>query len=65
MFVLWGGYAQKKEKLVTQSRHRVQKTAHPSPLSAHKFLGSRPYSAINALLEAVGEKPIDWCIPSR
>ncbi len=62
VFALWGGHAQKKAKLVTEDRHRVVTAAHPSPLSAGKFLGSRPYSAINAALEEVGEEPIDWCV---
>jgi uracil-DNA glycosylase len=63
VFVLWGGYAQKKKKLITQERHPVLLAAHPSPLSVKKFLGSRPYSAINRALEEVGEEPIDWCLP--
>jgi uracil-DNA glycosylase len=63
VFVLWGAYAQKKEKLITEERHRVVKAAHPSPLSAKKFLGSRTFSAINGALEELGEKPIDWQIP--
>jgi uracil-DNA glycosylase len=36
-------------------------SAHPSPLSAHRgFLGSRPFSRVNALLEQQGAEPIDW-----
>jgi uracil-DNA glycosylase len=65
VFVLWGGYAQKKTKLIQGEQHRVVKAAHPSPLSAAKFLGSRPYSAINAALAEVGQEPIDWQIPDR
>jgi uracil-DNA glycosylase len=63
VFVLWGGYAQKKKKLITEQRHPVLLAAHPSPLSMKKFLGSRPYSAINAALAELDEKPIDWCLP--
>ena len=63
VFALWGGYAQKKAKKVTHERHRVVKAAHPSPLSAAKFMGSKPYAAINAALEEVGEGKIDWCVP--
>jgi uracil-DNA glycosylase len=37
--------------------------AHPSPLSQKKFLGSRPYSAINRALAELGEEPIAWQIP--
>src|SRR5712691_750229 len=58
VFVLWGGYAQKKEKLIDGSKHVVLKAAHPSPLSAKKFLGSRPFSAINHALENMGKQPI-------
>ncbi|MBY0227932.1 MAG: uracil-DNA glycosylase [Gemmataceae bacterium] len=62
VFALWGGYAQKKAKKVKGEQHRVVKAAHPSPLSAAKFLGSKPYSAINTALEEAGEEPLDWCI---
>jgi uracil-DNA glycosylase len=63
VFVFWGAYAQKKKKLITGEQHRVLMGAHPSPLSAAKFLGSQPYSAINRALEELGEEPIDWQIP--
>ena len=63
VFALWARYAQKKEKLVDTTRHRVVKTAHPSPLSAKKFLGSKPFSAINNALVELGPKPIDWQLP--
>jgi uracil-DNA glycosylase len=64
VFVLWGGYAQKKKKLITEPQHRIVTAAHPSPLSAKKFLGSGTFSAINKALEEVGEEPIiDWQIP--
>ena len=65
IFVLWGGYAQKKEALIDTSRHIVLKSAHPSPLSAHNgFFGSRPFSQINALLEKNDQTPIDWRLPN-
>lgn len=60
VFVLWGAYAQKKEKLIDTDRHAVLKAAHPSPLSAKKFFGSRPFSAINDALRQMGKRPIDW-----
>ncbi len=38
-------------------------SAHPSPLSArHGFFGSRPFSRVNALLEAQGAPPVDWSL---
>jgi uracil-DNA glycosylase len=63
VFVLWGAYAQKKAKLVDADRHRVLKAAHPSPLSAAKFFGSRPFSAVNRALEELGRPAIDWQLP--
>ncbi len=62
VFVLWGGEAKKKQALVTNPVHRVIACAHPSPLSAKKFFGSRSFSRINQSLEEVGESPIDWQI---
>jgi uracil-DNA glycosylase len=61
VFVLWGGNAQKKLKLIDGSRHTIVQSAHPSPLSAHNgFFGSKPFSKINAALVANGIEPIDW-----
>ena len=62
VFVLWGRPAQDKKKLIDLSRHAVIESVHPSPLSASRgFLGSRPYSATNEILEAWDEGAIDWC----
>lgn len=63
VFVLWGNYAKKKLPLIDTGRHAVVQGAHPSPLSAKKFLGSRPFSQIDAALQAQGHPPIDWRIP--
>jgi uracil-DNA glycosylase len=64
IFVLWGGYAQKKTKLIDTSRHKIIQSAHPSPLSARNgFFGSKPFSNINELLRSAGKKEIDWQIP--
>lgn len=42
----------------------VVASAHPSPLSASSgFFGSRPFSRVNAHLEAAGAEPIDWRLP--
>ncbi len=64
VFMLWGGYAQKKGKHIDEDRHRVLKAAHPSPLSQKNFFGSRPFSAVNDALEEFGKDPIDWQIPN-
>lgn len=64
VFVLWGGYAQKKLGLIDVNRHIVVQSAHPSPLSAHNgFFGSKPFSKINAALAATGQAEIHWQIP--
>lgn len=64
VFVLWGGYAQKKRALIDTSRHTIIQSAHPSPLSANNgFFGSRPFSAINAALRAAGKPEIEWQLP--
>ena len=60
VFALWGAYAQKKGQRIDRARHLVVETAHPSPLSAKKFLGSRPFTAIDAALIAAGHRPMRW-----
>ena len=63
VFVLWGSHARKKKSLITNTRHSVVESAHPSPLSAHNgFFGSRPFSRINAALEEAGLSPVDWSL---
>jgi uracil-DNA glycosylase len=64
VFVLWGGYAQKKKKLIDAGRHTTIESAHPSPLSARSgFFGSKPFSRINAALRAAGKPEINWQLP--
>lgn len=64
VFILWGAFAQSKTALITNPQHYIIKSAHPSPLSAHRgFFGSRPFSRANVFLESIGKTPIDWAIP--
>jgi uracil-DNA glycosylase len=60
VFCLWGAHARKKAKAITAPQHAVLESAHPSPLSATKFFGSKPFSKINAALAERGHQPIDW-----
>ncbi len=63
VFILWGSNAIKKEALITNSKHYIIKSVHPSPLSASRgFFGSKPFSKTNKFLESIGKKPIDWQI---
>ncbi|MCJ8280249.1 MAG: uracil-DNA glycosylase [Rivularia sp. ALOHA_DT_140] len=64
IFVLWGGYAKKKLKLIDTNRHIVIQSAHPSPLSARNgFFGSKPFSQINSALTQAGKPEINFQLP--
>jgi uracil-DNA glycosylase len=63
VFMLWGACAQKKKNLIDGGGNVVLTAAHPSPLSASKFFGSKPFSAANRALEKMDKEPIDWQIP--
>lgn len=61
VFVLWGNFAIKKERLIDESRNMIIKSSHPSPLSArHSFFGSRVFSKTNSYLKSKGLEEIDW-----
>lgn len=61
VFVLWGSYARSKKELITNKRHYIIESVHPSPLSAHRgFLGSKPFSKINDFLVTNNIDKIDW-----
>lgn len=64
VFLLWGKDARDKAKRIDTRRHGIVECAHPSPLSARKFLGSRPFSRANAALREQGQAEIDWSLPS-
>jgi uracil-DNA glycosylase len=64
IFVLWGGYARKKVKLLDTEKHVIIESAHPSPLSARSgFFGSKPFSRINAALKELGRGEVEWQVP--
>ncbi|MBU2927179.1 uracil-DNA glycosylase [Winogradskyella psychrotolerans] len=62
VFLLWGGFAKKKKKLIDTSKHIVLESGHPSPLSANRgyWFGNKNFSETNSQLEQVGEAVIDW-----
>ena len=61
VFILWGSYARSKKELITNKRHLIIESAHPSPLSASRgFFGSKPFSKCNAFLKQHGEEEIKW-----
>ncbi len=60
VFILWGGNARSKRSLVTNKRHLIIESAHPSPLSAtNGFFGSKPFSRANDFLSKF-TAPVDW-----
>lgn len=60
---LWGRPAQSKQSMLTNPKHLVLTSPHPSPLSAYRgFFGSKPFSKANEFLESQGVEGIDWQI---
>ena len=62
VFLLWGGFAKKKIKLINTENHHILTSGHPSPLSANRgyWFGNKHFSKTNFLLQQVGETPLDW-----
>ena len=64
VFMLWGGFAKSKARLIDHDRHTVLTAAHPSPLSAHNgFFGCKHFSQANEALRAHGADPVHWSLP--
>ncbi len=64
VFLLWGGFAKKKAKLIDKKKHFILETGHPSPLSANRgyWFGNNHFIEANKLLEEQKKAPIDWKI---
>ena len=61
VFILWGNFAKTKKELITNPKHLVITSAHPSPFSARNgFFGSKPFSKTNEYLKENNIKPINW-----
>lgn len=61
VFILWGNFAKEKAKFITNPKHYIITSPHPSPFSAYSgFFGSKPFSKTNNYLIKMGIKPIDW-----
>ncbi len=61
IFVLWGSFARSKKELITNPRHKIIESVHPSPLSANRgFFGSKPFSKINKYLTNMNKEEIKW-----
>lgn len=63
VFILWGNFAKEKSALITNPKHLILTSPHPSPFSANSgFFGSRPFSKANQYLASHKEKTIDWSL---
>ena len=61
VFILWGNFAKTKKELITNPKHLIITSAHPSPFSARNgFFGSKPFSKTNEFLKENNIKPINW-----
>lgn len=64
VFLLWGGFAKKKVKLIDTTKHHILTSGHPSPLSANRgyWFGNKHFSKTNEILKSLGKDEIDWII---
>lgn len=61
VFILWGGSAIKKEKIIDTKAHHILKGVHPSPLSSYRgFFGCKHFSKTNDVLKQIGKNEIKW-----
>ena len=62
VFMLWGGPARSKKKIIDSSKHLILESVHPSPLSANRggWFGNHHFSRCNAWLQEKGLTPIAW-----
>ena len=61
VFILWGNFAKSKLKYITNPKHLIISSSHPSPFSVnYGFFGSRPFSRTNKFLSENGLKEIEW-----
>ena len=61
VFILWGNNAREKKKFITNPKHLIIESAHPSPFSAYNgFFGSKPFSRTNEFLKKNNMEEIKW-----
>lgn len=62
VFLLWGGYAKKKGKVIDSDKHHILVSGHPSPLSANRgyWFGNEHFSKTNTILERINKSKILW-----
>ncbi len=63
VFMLWGNSAKKFKKFLTNPKHLILESVHPSPLSANRggWFGNNHFKLANEYLIKNGLTPIEWC----
>ena len=61
VFILWGSFARSKKEFITNKKHLIIESVHPSPLSASRgFFGSKPFSKANNFLKKNNIKEVNF-----
>ncbi len=62
VFLLWGGFAKQKAKLIHAPNHYILNSGHPSPLSANRgyWFGNKHFGQSNQYLKSHGKESINW-----
>ena len=62
VFLLWGGPARKLKKFLTNPKHMILESVHPSPLSANQggWFGNKHFLIANDYLTKNNVAPINW-----
>lgn len=63
VFMLWGAFAISKSSLISNSKHLILTSPHPSPFSCHRgFFGNNHFKTCNDYLKEKKNIEIDWLI---
>ena len=66
VFILWGNFARSKKVFITNPKHLVIESTHPSPFSARNGLfGSKPFSKANNFLKKNNIKEVNFTLPNH
>lgn len=60
VFMLWGNFAKQKARLITNPKHLILTSGHPSPLSVRYFIGNNHFKKCNSFLNKNGISEINW-----
>ena len=61
VFILWGAHAKSKKNYITNPKHFIIESVHPSPFSARNgFFNSKPFSTANNYLKSKKISPVNF-----